>query len=40
MLVGSAINIWYNVTNVAPMLTADQRVIFIRDSERLRSLTT
>jgi adenylate cyclase len=30
MLIGSAINIWYNVTNVDPMLTADQRVIFIR----------
>jgi hypothetical protein len=25
MLIGSAINIWYNVTNVDPLLTADQR---------------
>ncbi len=30
MLVGSAISIWYNVTNVDPMLTPDQRVIFLR----------
>lgn len=30
MLIGSAINIWYNVTNVDPMLTPGQRAIFMR----------
>ncbi len=30
MLTGSAINIWYNVTNIDPLLTADQRAIFMR----------
>jgi adenylate cyclase len=30
MLIGSAINIWYNVTNIEPLLTPAQRVIFMR----------
>ena len=30
MLIGSAINIWYNITNVDPLLTVDQRAIFTR----------
>ena len=30
MLIGSATNIWYNVTNVDPLLTDDQRVTFLR----------
>jgi adenylate cyclase len=30
LLVGSAINIWYNVTSVEPLLTPGQRAIFMR----------
>ncbi len=30
MLIGSAINIWYNVTNIDPLLTPGQRAIFMR----------
>jgi adenylate cyclase len=30
MLVGSAINIWFNVTNIEPLLTPGQRAIFTR----------
>lgn len=30
MLIGSAINIWYNDTNIDPLLTAGQRAIFVR----------
>jgi adenylate cyclase len=30
MLIGSAINIWYNVTNIEPLLTPGQRAIFMR----------
>jgi adenylate cyclase len=30
MLIGSAINIWYNLTNVDPLLTPGQRGIFLR----------
>src|SRR5262245_16972197 len=30
MLSGSAINIWYNLTNIEPMLTPGQRAIFMR----------
>jgi hypothetical protein len=30
MLVGSAINIWFNVTNIDPMLTPGQRALFLR----------
>jgi hypothetical protein len=30
MLIGSVINIWYNVTNIDPLLTPDQRAIFMR----------
>jgi adenylate cyclase len=30
MLVGSAINIWFNITNIAPLLTPNQRAIFMR----------
>jgi adenylate cyclase len=30
MLIGSAINIWYNLTHVEPLLTPHQRSIFVR----------
>ena len=30
MLVGSAINIWFNVTNIDPLLTPGQRALFVR----------
>src|SRR5262245_33174825 len=30
MLTGSAINIWFNVTNIDPLLTEGQRAIFLR----------
>jgi adenylate cyclase len=30
MLIGSTINIWYNITNIEPMLTPGQRAIFMR----------
>jgi adenylate cyclase len=30
MVIGSGINIWFNVTNVDPLLTAGQRAIFMR----------
>lgn len=30
MLIGSAINIWYNITNVEPLLTPGQRALFMR----------
>ena len=30
MLIGSVINIWYNVTNIDPLLTPGQREIFMR----------
>lgn len=30
MLIGSAINIWFNVTNIDPLLTQGQRAIFVR----------
>ncbi len=30
MLIGSAINIWYNITNIEPLLTPAQRTIFMR----------
>ena len=30
MLIGSAINIWYNVTNIDPLLTPAQEAIFMR----------
>ena len=30
MLIGSAINIWYNLTNIDPLLTPAQRAIFVR----------
>jgi adenylate cyclase len=34
MLIGSAINIWYNVTNIDPLLTAGQRAIFLQTVTR------
>ncbi len=30
MVIGSAINIWYNVTNIDPLLTPSQRAIFMQ----------
>ena len=30
MLIGSAINIWFNVTNIDPLLTPGQRALFVR----------
>jgi adenylate cyclase len=30
MLIGSAINIWYNLTHVEPLLTPNQRALFVR----------
>jgi adenylate cyclase len=30
MLIGSAINIWYNATNIEPLMTPGQRAIFVR----------
>jgi adenylate cyclase len=30
MLIGSVINIWYNITNIEPLLTPGQREIFMR----------
>jgi adenylate cyclase len=30
MLIGSAVNIWYNLTHVEPLLTPNQRAIFVR----------
>ena len=30
MVIGSAVNIWYNLTNIDPMLTEGQRAIFAR----------
>jgi len=30
MLIGSPVNIWYNNTNIDPLVTLGQRAIFVR----------